>query len=240
MHPDEEMLAAIALGEDVPADDVAHTLGCPHCAGVLDELRTTLAQARDGSHEALVAPPDTVWQAIAAEVTGGDRGTVPPTGSATTTPADELARRRRPSLTWLAVAAAVVAGVLLGTFGTRLLPQPTVPAPQVLARADLDTLDTRTRGGEVELLAGQDPSLDLRIRVTPLDPGSGYLEVWLINTDLKRMVSIGVLPNGSSGQDFTVPRALIEQGYVIVDISHEQFDDRPQHSGDSLLRGSLS
>ena len=59
-------------------------------------------------------------------------------------------------------------------------------------------------------------------------------------TSVKRMVSIGVLPNGSSGQDFVVPRALIDQGYVIVDISREQLDGSPAHSGDSLLRGSLS
>ena len=54
------------------------------------------------------------------------------------------------------------------------------------------------------------------------------------------MVSIGVLPNGSSGQDLVVPRGLIDQGYVIVDISREQLDSSPEHSGESLLRGSLS
>jgi hypothetical protein len=27
---------------------------------------------------------------------------------------------------------------------------------------------------------------------------------------------------------------------VIVDISHEAFDDRPEHSGDSLVRGPLA
>ena len=34
-------------------------------------------------------------------------------------------------------------------------------------------------------------------------------------------------------------RTLIDQGYVVVDISKEQFDDKPAHSGDSLLRGQL-
>ena len=129
---------------------------------------------------------------------------------------------------------------MLGVIGPRLVPQPVPPASQVLARAELRTLDTHIPGGGVELIQGQDPALDLRIRVTPLDAGPGYLEVWLINTDLVRMVSIGVLPNGCSNQDFFVPRALIEQGYVIVDISREQLDGSPVHSGDSLLRGSLS
>lgn len=72
----------------------------------------------------------------------------------------------------------------------------------------------------------------------PLDAGNGYLEVWLINADGKRMVSVGVLRPGESGT-FPVTQALIDQGYVIVDISKEQFDDKPAHSGDSLLRGQL-
>ncbi len=32
---------------------------------------------------------------------------------------------------------------------------------------------------------------------TTLDPGDGYLEVWLINRDGKRMVSVGVLDAGA-------------------------------------------
>ncbi|MGO4602380.1 hypothetical protein [Terrabacter sp. 2YAF2] len=38
---------------------------------------------------------------------------------------------------------------------------------------------------------------------------------------------------------FPVTQGLIDQGYVIVDISKEQFDDKPAHSGDSLLRRQL-
>ena len=229
MHPDDEVLATIALGEQVTLAQAAHVESCPQCGALFAELRETMALARDGSGAALLSPPDSVWRAIAAEM-----------GSATPVPVDELAPRRRVPLTWLGVAAGLVVGVVVGVFGPRLLPQPAPPVPEVLARAELETLDTRTPGGDVELLAGQDPALDLRIRVTPLDAGPGYLEVWLINNDLKRMVSIGVLPNGASGQDLVIPRVLIDQGYVIVDISREKLDSSPEHSGESLLRGSLS
>jgi len=68
----------------------------------------------------------------------------------------------------------------------------------------------------------------------------GGAEAWLINSELKRMVSVGVLPSRATEQDLRVTRSLIDQGCVIVDISREKFDDRPQHSGDSLLRGSLA
>ena len=65
--------------------------------------------------------------------------------------------------------------------------------------------------------------LDLTVATaTPLDAGDGYLEVWLLNADGKRMVSVGVLAPGDQGT-FPISQSLIDEGYVIVDISREQF-----------------
>jgi len=33
---------------------------------------------------------------------------------------------------------------------------------------------------------------------------------------------------------------MLDEGYRIVDISREQFDDDSTHSGDSLVRGELA
>jgi anti-sigma-K factor RskA len=102
----------------------------------------------------------------------------------------------------------------------------------------LSTLDTRQREGEATVVRAGD-GLDLRVETDrPLDAGNGYLEVWLLNADGKRMVSVGVLRPGESGT-FPITQKLIDEGYVVVDISKEQFDDLPTHSGDSLLRGRL-
>ena len=238
MHPDEEILASIALGEEVPAAEATHAAGCPECRAVVAELQETLQLAHSASGEALVAPPDSVWRAVSAEA-GIDSGSVaqPAAPASAGGAVDELARRRSRGLTWLVGGVVgLAAGLAIATVGPGLL----TPAPTVVATTRLDTLDTGTPGGDAELLARRDASLDLRITVKPLDAGGGFLEVWLINKDLKRMVSVGVLPNGSTSQDFTVTSRLIEQGYVIVDISREALDDRPEHSGDSLLRGSLA
>ena len=64
--------------------------------------------------------------------------------------------------------------------------------------------------------------------------------MWLINKDLSRMVSVGVLEPDERSQSFTIPQELLDEGYVIVDISREGFDDAPQHSGDSVVRGTLA
>ena len=80
----------------------------------------------------------------------------------------------------------------------------------------------------------------LTLDVDPQAAGDGYLEVWLINRDLKRMVSVGVLPDGSRTGTYRVSEQLIGHGYVIVDISREAFDAQPQHSGDSVVRGTLA
>jgi len=236
MHPEDETLARLALGESVDPSAAAHVAGCESCQAVVDELRETMSLVGEAAGEELVSPPASVWEAIRAEV--ADEAAPAPGAPAAPSVPDELARRRRPAFGWIAAAAAI--GVVAGAVGTQVVWNAPGLRPTVLAQTQLDTLDTGARGGEAELLSSMSSGLDLRVQVKPLDPGDGYLEVWLINTDLKRMVSIGVLPKDATVQDFRITGSLLEQGYVIVDISRERFDDRPQHSGDSLLRGSLS
>ena len=105
------------------------------------------------------------------------------------------------------------------------------------AQAELDTLDTQQRLGEAALVrTGSGVKLEVAT-TSALSAGDGYLEVWLINRDGKRMVSIGVLDTEKGL--FPISQSLLDQGYVVVDISRESFDDQPAHSGDSLVRGTL-
>ena len=154
------------------------------------------------------------------------------------------AGRRRPAPGWLAAACA--AGVLLGAGGVVLADRlqsgtdPGVDVIRTVASAELDTLDTRQRLGSATV-SERDGALNLAVSATELDRGAdGYVEVWLINRDGKRMVSVGVLGDGAVAGAFPVSRSLLDEGYVVVDLSREQFDDKPQHSGDSLVRGTLS
>ena len=260
MHPDDEVLAALALGEEVPGDVTAHLAHCQSCRAVLADLRRILLQVRSSENVELHEPPASVWAAITA-ATSADAGSsavpddehpaapvrqVEPPPAATAPPVgerlDELAERRteekrRPRARWLI--AATAAGVALGVLGVQIVGALRAPAPTpVVASAQLDTLTNPRRGGDATLVE-QPGGLSLKLSVEPLDAKNGYLEVWLINTDLTRMISVGVLPGNGTAASFVVAPGMHAQGYTLVDISREQFDDRPQHSGDSLLRGTL-
>ncbi len=249
-HPDDEALAAVALarddpapGPDAPAGTAEHVRSCPRCRSEVEELRAVAAVLRStagddarGPLEPLASPGPELWADIEAQT----RGAVP-------------LRRARPaprpkrSVSWL-LAAAAVAGVLVGVVGDRVLagsgPPPgatatSAPSPDVVGRTTLTELDGTTALGDAELLRLGDLT-ELRVHLTaqmPTASGGGYREVWLINVDGRRMVSVGVL--AGTTETFVVPGGALEQGYRVVDVSREPADGNPVHSGDSIMRGTL-
>ncbi|HYO19801.1 MAG TPA: anti-sigma factor [Dermatophilaceae bacterium] len=260
-HPDEELLVDLALGSGAAtsAEVRDHVDGCPVCAAAVQELRHTVALV---SHAELPPtwnrPPDELWsrveEAIVLEsaTAPGTGEEAPPTGEpatedlaaeepAATAPVTTLESRRAPGpgrrvMPWAAGMAA--AGLAIGLLTGRALWSDTSPVPATIAQAQLDTLDTNQRRGQARVVQAGG-SVDLTVATTaPFDARDGFIEVWLINKDGKRMVSVGVL-RGSSPETFPITQTLIDQGYVIVDISREGFDNKPQHSGDSLARGTL-
>ncbi|GAA4413893.1 hypothetical protein GCM10023168_37060 [Fodinibacter luteus] len=251
-HPDDETLAALALGEPVPAESGDHARGCPSCSDDVAALRDTLTALRAPVPD-LVAPPPSVWDAVQAEIAGDAVADAPAStdapgstdaGASAVVPADELSRRRgarqRRGLPLAWVAGAAAAGLVVGVAGTRLLDrEEAVPAGTTVASTSLDTLDTQQVKGSADVVRHED-RLDLAVRTEPIDAADGYLEVWLINEDLQRMVSVGVLRPGETDQSFAIPQDLLDEGYVIVDISREGFDAAPEHSGDSVVRGTLA
>lgn len=247
-HPDDA-LVDLVTGAPVAPEVSAHVAGCLRCADELDALREVVGHVRGPAPE-LVAPPPDLWDRVEAELDtepAADPVASPVLHSlpapVTDRPADVRPLRsaspvRRVSPWWLGAAAAV--GLVVGGVGVGLLDRPEpVPTPVVLASTSLDTLDTSQARGAASAVR-EDGHLDLDVDTARLDPAGGYLEVWLINTDLKRMVSVGVLRPDAGSQRFAIDQALIDEGYLIVDISREGFDDKPEHSGDSLVRGTLA
>jgi hypothetical protein len=73
-------------------------------------------------------------------------------------------------------------------------------------------------------------------------PDGDYLEVWLLDPDGTRLVSLGGLTraDGSYQGTFTVPAGLPFGEFNTVDVSVERWDGDPGHSKQSVLRGSLA
>jgi len=230
-----------------------------------DELAQLRALAGRVRPEAVAweTPPADLWDRIAAgaEVVDADDTLDPPfaldatpdastgddtadasTGSDTPAAAGNVrqidsARRARaargPARTWLvAVAAAIVLLVGAGALVTRLGDS---DSPTVLAASPLERLAGDSGEGRAELL-DDDGSLELQVDTAGLDAGDGFLEVWVIDRDVTKLISLG--PLRADGR-YDLPAGFDAEAYPIVDVSVEPIDGNPAHSGDSVLRGEL-
>jgi len=263
-HCDDDVLALVALGEEPTHADAAHLDACPQCQAEVESLRRLVSTVRvpvpDGT---AVPPPQRVWDEIAA-ATGvsvaprsvGQRSSsdpVPITPAAGTPippapPQDggsPLRGRRRAAggssrRSLLAVAAsALVVGAVGGSVGSALLrseppaPKPTVVTQVVLAALPVDP----SAKGEAQVVSTGN-GRELAVDVSRLTSTTGLYEVWLIDRGVKKMIPLGIL-HGSKGE-FVIPPGVDLGQYPIIDVSEEPLDGNPQHSGKSLLRGTIS
>jgi anti-sigma-K factor RskA len=202
----------------------------------------------------LLAPPDEVWAAItaslpdvaaAASVVDPVAPSAPSLDNVTSLTARRrrLAAARRPLLLVAAAVVLIVAGVAV--FAASRGSDATV-----LATADL-TFDPgafdplgRNATAEVSLL-DDDGRYEIAIDRAALPDTAtedADLELWLIKPDadgnVAALVSLGVVD--STDQRFAVPPGIDPAAYDVVDISVEPHDGNHDHSGRSILRGTLS
>ncbi|GAB2625058.1 anti-sigma factor [Pseudactinotalea suaedae] len=247
-HCDPDVLALAALGEELPAADADHLAACATCAAEVASLRAVVDAGR--VRGPLERPHDRVWEAIAAEI-ASETPAAPVSGPTTpdpTAPAPEPAaepaaatvvplRAPRPrSRRLVLVAAASIAFGAVATVGLQALladREETTP----VASAVLDPLPGWDVAGTAVVDEGPQ-GLRLRVEV-PDDPGvDGYREVWLISTDLERLISVGVLTSDTG--TFDLPAGVDLADFAVVDISEEPVDGDPAHSGVSIVRGELA
>jgi len=247
VHSDPEELALRALGEEVSAGTEEHLAICAHCRSELDQLRAVVASGRAIRPEDYpTTPPQRVWDGIVAELgltTGAGSGGGEVAGQHAAAEVDDLARRRAARATGarfgvLAMAAAAVAGIILGAGTVALLTGDDEPPGTVVATADLEPLPDR-RGTGVAEIRGTGADRSLVVDVSGLTRNrSGFYEVWLLDKDAQRLVSLGVL-RGDTGT-YPLPPSVDVSEYPVVDVSIEPVDGDPAHSGDSVVRGVLS
>ncbi|TNU74857.1 anti-sigma factor [Miniimonas arenae] len=263
-HLDEEDLAGAALGEELRPPDAEHLAGCAACQAEVAAFRSVLAAgsdagARSGAGAGLEAPPARIWDRVAAEAgfdepaiagaVAGRAGAGEEAGAAATpapappAPTDSAVpsaaspssprRWRTRTIVWTA-AASIAVGAGVGVAVAQLLNG--VDDARPLASAVLEPLPGWSVPGTAAVTE-RDGRLSLTVDL-PDDTQAGYQEVWLISTDLTRLISVGVL-DGDSGT-FTLPAGIDLADFAIVDVSDEAFDGDPGHSGVSIVRGELS
>ncbi|MGY1815110.1 anti-sigma factor [Blastococcus sp. SYSU D00820] len=245
-HCTPEDLALAALGEPLPADDTAHLTGCAACTAEVASLRRAvdaLAVPEFAASAPPVAPPASVWAAIAAATGVDDAPSAPPAPAPAPTPApppEPLAEvrqlRPRRSQLLLAAAAALLVGVGIGA-GAVALGNRDDDSAVAVAAAALDPLDGSGASGEAAVLEREDGSRVLRIQLDADDPSEGYYEVWLLDEAVERLVPVGVVGPGT--EEFVLPPGIDLGEYPVVDVSVEPLDGDPEHSGDSIARGVL-
>lgn len=247
-HVDDDVLALLALGEPAGTTaDLAHIEECERCTDELASLTDVVGLARSGGPDtALVAPAPQVWDRVAAEL--GLAGATPaatatPSASATSAsssadgiaPVVPLDSRRPRAGRWIAAAAAV--GLVVGGGATWWVANRPDPVT-VIASAVLEPLPGWDATGSAVVETRSDGSRVLVVDVDQSESSEdGFREVWLLKPDVSGLVSLGTLA-GTSGR-FDLPAGLDLDQFSVVDVSEEQFDGDPAHSGDSIVRGPL-
>lgn len=171
-------------------------------------------------------------------------GTTPASGitpASGATPADGIApvvpldSRRPRAARWIAAAAAV--GLVVGGGATWWVANRPDPVT-VIATAVLEPLPGWDASGSAVVETRSDGSRVLVVDVAQSESSEdGFREVWLLKPDVSGLVSLGTLA-GTSGR-FDLPAGLDLDQFSVVDVSEEQFDGDPAHSGDSIVRGPL-
>ncbi|SDF55648.1 Anti-sigma-K factor rskA [Blastococcus fimeti] len=253
-HCTPEQLALAALQEPLPASDAAHLDGCDTCRAEVAALRRApdlLSVPQLAAPGAAVPPPPRVWDAIAA-ATGVS---AVPSPSTTSEPAPALGAvppppveadppggtvvpfrsRRRPVLL---VAAAVVAGAVVGA-GAVAVVQSTGSdgngdSVTTVALAPLPDADA---SGVADVVVRADGSRVLELELDAPALEGSYYEVWLIDRAVDGMFPLGVVAPGT--QTVELPAGLDLAEFPLLDVSVEPLDGDPTHSGVSVARGDL-
>jgi hypothetical protein len=239
-HPDPDQLALAALPAEEPDPGVAaHLVVCPLCAGHVASLRRTVDLARAGGDtvDDGTGPPERVWRAITDELAIDDPAADAPVPAAGR-------RRARPWSRFAVPVAAAVLGLAVGLgVGYTASSAPTEPDSTVVALlVPIGDLDPRGTGQVAMARSGDEDRMRVSLEGVSDLAGGDYLEVWLLDRDGTRLVSLGGLTPGDGGYHgtFTVPDGLPFAEFSTVDVSVERWDGDPAHSKQSVLRGDLT
>jgi anti-sigma-K factor RskA len=198
-----------------------------------DDIAALIRSVGEQDH-LLETPPLSVWSGIEREM-ALPAAMADGEATAGTSPPGSTARSRRRLLIG---AAAVLLAVSATAGAVALRSTGSNVTTLAVARLSSDGLPGAPAGrmGSAHIVR-HDGREFLRLDDGKVAARSGeYLELWLIDTKVEGMVSLGIVDGNG---EFELPSGLRYADFPIVDISTEPYDGKPTHSGASLLRGSL-
>lgn len=205
-----------------------------------DELAELRALGRRAGSEPVgwEPPPADLWARIAAEAGVDPDAGAPEVGRSnpetpTASPRVVPLRPARRPAPWLLAAAAAL--VLLAGVAVVTVMSGRDPGQTVLASSDLDLIPGEAQG--TAELVEIDGRLRLKVDLHGVEPDDGFLEVWVIDTEVTQLVSLGPVRDDGT---YDLPPSIDPEAFPIVDVSIEPLDGDPTHSGNSVLRGQLS
>lgn len=269
MHTNPEILALVALGERdaASADELNHIDHCEICGQEVTDLGNLTRVGRTISdHFTLETPSPQVWDrirdqlgfsdefssdlvppatkadgpsAVSAPTAAPNSSTAdaaPPDGASVTPERLDLPPRRQRRILSLALAAGLA--LLAGVVGTLTWQQLRPLDQTVLTSTALDALPDWTGAtGEATLEEDASGRKVLVVSMETPRPVDGIQQVWLIDREQSSMLQVGWLT--APVDRFTLPTDLDISRFPVVDVSVEQPDGNLQHSGDSIVRGTL-
>lgn len=211
----------IAILRSLAVDPV--TLDAPP-AGTWDAIESALGREQD----------DPASPAVTADRPRVIRGDAPATSSPSAA---------RPRWQWLAAAAAVVAVLVAGAVVVATRGE---DGPAELAATTLRPVNGVDVGRASASATLQRDGTHLQLHVEmddlPSPPSGTFYELWLLGEDGETPVSLATMkePAPSVSTDVDIPAGVDTGRYDVVDVSLQAEGEGPEHSGNSVLRGTLS
>lgn len=144
----------------------------------------------------------------------------------------------KPAIAFAAVALFFVAGVGVGTLTGA--DDDVAPLAQTIQQATLAPVSEGDAGSGVADVKKDGQVIRLNLSGLPQTPSNKFYEAWLMDPD-NGLVAIGtfrVADDGKATLDLPVPVGTDQ--FPIVDISLQEVNGKPDHSGVSVLRGTLN
>ena len=184
-----------------------------------------------------VDAPAAVWGGIAAALAAEDEPPVVANDEPVV-----LAQRRRPMVWLLAAAAAVVVLLVAGLIVSSV----SSDDPVQVAATELqpfEGIDVGEASAEVRLeQSGDAEQLEITMDDLPAPAAGTFYELWLLSEGDGEPVSVASMKDPAPHVSTTVavPPGTDTSRYRVVDVSVQHEGAGPAHSGESILRGTLS